>query len=71
MNKLNPIVDLDIINFRDRPPITEQGKEWLSMQQSYCPSMWRLSMNELIKDEFLSEEDLDQKNLSPEEFIAY
>ena len=28
-------------------------------------------MNELIKDEFLSEEDLDLKNLCPEEFITY
>jgi hypothetical protein len=28
-------------------------------------------MSKPFRDEFLSEEDLDLKNLSPEEFIAY
>ncbi len=28
-------------------------------------------MNNSLRDEFLSDEDLDLKNLSPEEFFAY
>lgn len=38
----------------------------------YCPAMFNVVSNMIqIRDEFLSEEDLDLKNLSEEELLDY